>query len=78
MFWDPSVLGGGPSSLLADNTAILEALKSLGYSMIWSMVGEKRMLGSYDYKDVRRVRFSQVGQLDSNGSIDVGELTLSA
>lgn len=77
LFWDPSVMDNGPSCLLADNSAIFEVLESLGFSLMWSMVGEKLMLGSHHHDRVSRVRFSQVGHLDVNGSVDVGERVFS-
>ena len=77
VFKDPSVTESGPCSLLVDRKYLLDKLASLGLKLIWTLVGEKWILGGKDlvYKGEPRPRrtFSQVARLDQNGSIVFGE-----
>lgn len=41
--FDPAVRDQGPSVLLANKTLLLEFLKSNGYALIWTVLGEKQI-----------------------------------
>lgn len=72
-FRDPSVTEAGPASLLVDADDLLERLHKLGLRLIWTLLGEKWILGgSHDKKTPIRT-FSQIACLNEDGSLHVGE-----
>ncbi|WP_299490653.1 hypothetical protein [Acaryochloris sp. IP29b_bin.137] len=74
VFRDPSTTQSGPRSLIADNAYLLKKLSSLGMRLVWTMLGEKWILGGKNSFEPRpRKTFSQIAKLDQNGSIVFGE-----
>ena len=73
VFRDPSVTDGGPTSLVADAQDLLRRLKNMGRCLIWTMLGEKIILGgSWDDSFPRRI-FSQVALLNADGSVTASD-----
>ena len=73
VFRDPSITNGGSSTLIADAQELLERLESMGRCLIWTVLGEKIILGgSWDDPFPRRT-FSQVALLHGDGSVDVSD-----
>lgn len=73
VFQDPSVTEAGPTALIADANDLIERLKKLGLRLIWTMLGEKLIVGeSYD-KPMPRRTFSQLACLNEDGSLKIGE-----
>jgi len=73
VFRDPSLTETGPASLLVDADELPERLERLGLRLIWTLLGEKCILGgSHDEQTPRRT-FSQIAYLEKDGSVRVGE-----
>ena len=73
IFRDPSVTEGGPLSLVADAQDLLRRLESMGRCLIWTMLGEKMILGgSRDDSFPRRI-FSQVALMNGDGSVTASD-----
>ena len=73
VFRDPSVTEGGPASLLADAQDLLRRLEGMGRCLIWTMLGEKMILGgSVDDSFPRRI-FSQVALMHADGSVTASD-----
>ena len=73
VFRDPSVTEGGPLSLVADAQDLLRRLESMGRCLIWTMLGEKIILGgSWDDSFPRRI-FSQVALMNADGSVTASD-----
>ena len=74
VFQNPSLLENGPDSLLADADDLPERLSKLGLRLIWTLVGEKQILGGrFDTPRPPQQTFSQVACLEENGSVQFGE-----
>jgi hypothetical protein len=73
LFRDPSVTESGPSALIADADDFLDRLDKLGLRLIWTLLGEKWILGGSDASPSPRRIFSQVARLEENGSLEIGE-----
>ena len=74
VFRDPSLAEGGPQTLLADPVDFQGRLEELGLGLLWTLVGEKRILGSRDGQSTPMRTFSQLARLNENGSVHAGEL----
>jgi len=61
--FDPSVNENGPSVLLADKKLLEEFLELSGYTLIWTVLGEKNILGSW----INRGEWK--GRLEISGAI---------
>jgi len=73
VFRDPSNTEAGPSSLLGDVDDVIERLNTLGLRLVWTLVGEKWILGGpYDRSRLMKA-FNQVACLGEDGSLLVGE-----
>ncbi len=72
VFRDPSASEGGPATLLADIDNLLIRLKKLGCRLVWTLLGEKYILGE-NSPSTSRVTYSQTAYLDKNGTIMVGD-----
>jgi hypothetical protein len=68
VFRDPSASEGGPTTLLADLDDLLLRLKKLGYRLIWTLLGEKYVLGE-EAHGTPRVTYSQTAYLNEDGAI---------
>ncbi|MGB3790560.1 MAG: hypothetical protein WA949_21310 [Phormidesmis sp.] len=76
VFRDPSVAQFGPCSLLADSKYLLDKLEALGLRLIWTLVGEKLIIGgreAHPSKPIPRRTFSQVARLERDASILFGD-----
>ncbi len=49
--FDPSIKNTGPSALLINKELFIEFLKDHGYEILWTILGEKRILGGRDDSD---------------------------
>ena len=63
LFRDPSVTESGPSALIADADDLLDRLDKLGLRLIWTLLGEKWILGGPDAGQYPRRIFSQIARL---------------
>lgn len=72
VFRDPSASEGGPSTLLAEIDELLLRLEKLGCRLVWTLLGEKWVLGDYVRK-TPQVTYSQTAFLNKDGSITVGD-----
>ena len=73
VFRDPSVTETGCASLIADSDELLDCLDRLGMCLVWTLLGEKRILGGPDARETPRRTFSQIARLKEDGSLHVGE-----
>jgi hypothetical protein len=74
VFRDPTIIERGPSSLLCDVDDLRARLDRLGLTIIWTLLGEKIILGGrHDGPSLNRT-FSQVGLLSSSGSIRASKI----
>ena len=73
VFRDISVLDAGPRTLIADLDDLLERLDRLGLRLIWTILGEKWILGGlHDNPTPTRI-FSQIAGLNEDGSVQIGD-----
>ena len=73
VFRDPSLTEKGPSALIADNDFLLEKLDEIGFSLIWTLLGEKWIIGgSHDDSKPRRT-FSQIALINEDGTVEVSK-----
>ena len=74
VFRDPSMWGAGSSTLLMDLDDVLERLEKLGLAILWTVLGEKWILGEMSSRDEtpRRI-FSQTALLTREGEIRIGD-----
>ena len=73
VFRDPSVTEVGPNALIADADDLIERLDKLGLCLIWTLLGEKLILGGSHEKPTPRRTFSQIAQLNDSGSVKIWE-----
>lgn len=73
IFRDPSVTEEGPGSLIGDADELLGRLNKLGLQIVWTLLGEKWVLGGPHGKQTPRRIFSQIAHLREDGSLQVGE-----
>ena len=73
VFRDPSVTEAGTASLIADADELLNRLDKLGMCLIWTLLGEKWILGGRDDRETPTRTFSQIARLKEDGSLHVGE-----
>jgi len=73
IFRDPSLIKNGPRSLIADFGNLIARLDRLGLGLIWTLLGEKIILGgTHDTQRSRRT-FSQTAYIREDGSLYIGE-----
>ena len=77
VFCDPRVSAGGPAALLTDFDDLLPRLDKIGCRLIWTMLGEKGILGESDNR-TPRLCFSQMAFLKKNGAVAVGKRSFFA
>jgi hypothetical protein len=71
-FRDPSASEGGPDTLLADLDDLLPRLKKMNCRLVWTLLGEKWVLGE-EARDIPRVTYSQTASLNNDGTIVFGD-----
>jgi hypothetical protein len=72
IFRDPSASEGGPTTLLADLDDLLPRLEKLGCRLVWTLLGEKYVLGDTT-NDTPRMTYSQIASLNKNGTVTIGD-----
>ena len=72
VFRDPSASEGGTATLLADITDLLLRLRKLGRRLVWTLRGEKYVLGK-NADGIPRVTFSQMAYLNEDGTTHIGD-----
>lgn len=72
---DPSIIAEGPPTLLSEKDDLLERLDKLDLRLIWTLLGEKWILGGPASQQTPRCTFSQTALLTEDGSIQVGRRT---
>ena len=73
VFRDPSVTEPGPSSLIVDAEDLQTRLGKLGLGLLWTLLGEKLVVGGRTNTSSPRCTFSQVARLQNDGSLEMGE-----
>jgi hypothetical protein len=73
VFRDPSLTDVGPRALISDATDLLNRLDRLGLRLIWTLLGEKWILGGRSDAPTPRKTFSQIARLEEDGSIEIGD-----
>ena len=73
VFRDPSVTEEGPASLIADADDLLKRLDKLEMCLIWTLLGEKQIVGHHQDRVNPRRLFSQIASLEKDGSLRVGD-----
>ena len=73
VFRDPSVTEVGPRALISDIGDLLIRLDSLDLRLIWTLIGEKWILGGRHDKLTPSRTFSQIARLEEDGSIQIGD-----
>lgn len=73
VFMDPSVTEDGPAALLADADELAGLLEKLKMCLIWTLLGEKCILGGVNDGETPRRTFSQIARLEEDGSLCIGE-----
>ena len=71
VFRDPHLLGGGPQGLIADRNHLLAWLDRMGYCLLWTLLGEKSIIGGNSPNP--HVTFSQIASLSADGTIEFSE-----
>lgn len=69
VFRDPFISEGGSSCLLVDRDELTARLQKLGYRLVWTLLGEKRVLNN----ETPGSTYSQIAELNLDGSVTVGE-----
>jgi hypothetical protein len=72
-FRDPSLTESGAGSLIVDFGDLTARLNRLGLGLIWTLLGEKWILGGSHDKPTPSRTFSQIAYLSEDGSLYVGE-----
>ncbi len=72
VFRDPSASEGGPATLVADIDELLPRLEKLGCRLVWTLLGEKYVLGG-NSGDIPRITYSQTAYLSKDGGITIGD-----
>ncbi len=73
LFRDTSICNIGPGALIADIDDLLIRLDKLGVQLIWTILGEKWILGGMRGELTPQRTFSQVARLEEDGSIKIGD-----
>jgi hypothetical protein len=71
----PSVSEDGPSALIAAPGDLRDRLKRLNKRLVWTLLGEKLIIGSPHDTKSPRCTFSQVAMLGDDGAVRCSELT---
>lgn len=74
IFRDSSLTQEGPRSLIVDLDDLIIRLKKLGLDIIWTLLGEKIIIGGIHSEPTPRRTFSQIARLKEDGTIEFGEM----
>jgi hypothetical protein len=72
VFFDPQFRFGKPVALVADIDDLLMRLEKIGCRLVWTLLGEKCVLGGED-RDTPRITYSQLAWLTDTGMVRVGK-----
>lgn len=75
LFQDPSVTESGPGALIADADDLWNRLDHGGYQLIWTLLGEKLIVGEPRRESRPYRTFSQVARLHKSGRLQTSELS---
>jgi hypothetical protein len=64
VFRDPSVTGSGPATLIGDVDDLIARLDKLGLRLIWTLLGEKHILGGIHNEPKPRCTFRESVKLN--------------
>jgi hypothetical protein len=67
------MIESGPASLVADAEDLQERLRVSGKCLIWTMLGEKQIIGGMTEERTPMCTFSQIASLDGKGVLRTGE-----
>ena len=73
VFQDPSLSKIGPSTLMGDVDYISYCLNKLEMRLIWTLLGEKWILGNHSTRQIPGRTFSQIAYLNEDNSVHVGD-----
>jgi len=73
VFKDPSVLESGPQALLADSRDLVERLDKPGLRILWTLLGDKQILGGKRDASTPLCTFSQVAVLLPDGEVEAAD-----
>ena len=73
IFRDPSATEGGAGALIADADALLPLLEELGLAVMWTLLGEKWVVGVDRSEETPALVFSQVARMGADGVIQFGK-----
>jgi len=71
----PAISLPGPSALIADHDDLLRRLKRIDKAFVWTLLGEKIIIGGFRSNRSARCTFSQVAMLKADGSIKFSKVT---
>ena len=74
VYRDPSVTEAGPPALIGSIDDLMERLRKVGRRLIWTLLGEKWILGEPHDAHTPGRTFSQVALLNTDGSIRYSDL----
>lgn len=73
VFQDPYLTESGTSALVADANDLFERLDKLGLRLIWTLLGEKWIIGGREISRMPICTFSQIASLGEDGSLKTGD-----
>lgn len=74
VFRAPDITEAGPSALIANRKDLLNRVRAIKKRLIWTLLGEKWILGGPDNRQYPHCTFSQVAMLEEDGSIRYSDL----
>lgn len=72
VFFDSQFRFGHPTTLLGDFDDLRVRLNKIGCRLVWTLLGEKRVLGDSNH-DTPRICYSQLAWLTDTGAVKVGQ-----
>lgn len=74
VFRDPHASEGGKSALIVDADELPKILHKLGYRLLWTLLGEKWVLGQrHDEERLQSFIYSQTAYLEEDGTVNIGK-----
>ena len=71
VFQDPSLTASRPAALLGDVDNLLDRLNKLEFQLVWTLLGEKWILGGHTGQQSPRRTFSQTAYLREDNSVQI-------
>jgi hypothetical protein len=72
VFFDPQFRVGGPAALLVDFDDLLVRLDKIKYQLVWTLLGEKMVLGD-ERRKTPQICYSQLAWLTDTGAVEIGK-----